>query len=741
MKRSMWTVARRELRGYFDHPTAYVLAVAFLTVSLFLLFRSMYAQGVASLRPMFDMLPVLFAVFVPAATMRSLAEERRGRTLEWLMAQPVDESQVVLGKFLGDWAFVLIVLAGTVPTALGVLAVSDADPGIVVAQYVGAGLLAAQLTALGLWASSITRNQITAFIFAAVVSFVLYLAGLPIVQIGLPPLLSGAVARLSVVGHFQNVARGVIDLRDVLYFASTAGLFLVLAVGAVSRERLSRSGADYRRLRLGAGAVLALVVGVNLLGAHVRGRLDLTRDHLYTLAGGTRGLLGGLDDIVQVKLFASAQLPPEIQLQLRDVRDLLSDMEHASDGKLEVRELDPDKDEQAAEEARSFGIQPIEFNVLRDDEFQVKRGYYGLAVIYADKHKVMPVIQSTDDLEFRVASDIAGMTADKKKGVLFASGDGMLSPYSVQGLDASLSDRYTVKTMQLAGDSVKPIDRESTDVLVIASPKQPLDSMAVKRVSDFVDAGGAVLMLLDPAQIDGQNMMAHPIKSGLEGFLSEHGIDVRPELVYDLASSQNVSLGRRGMFNVVAPYPLWPVVTPSRRHPVTQDLSSMTLAWAGPLDVKDTVHVKPLFQTSKEAGVRSASSPIAPDQKWKELADDDLGVRTVAAAVDPGPDAKAGRMVVVDDGTFLEPQFAQNDPQNVVFVANAIDWLAQDDALIRIRSKNRTPPALAFTSDSSRALLKWGNLAGMPLLFVLGGMLWVTGRKRRAESRWKEVVS
>jgi ABC-2 type transport system permease protein len=332
MIRRAWTVARREVRGYFDQPTAYVLIVAFLAISLFLAFRTMYALGAASLRPLFDLLPVLFAIFVPAATMRSLAEERRSRTLEWLLAQPLSETEVLLGKFMGDWLFVMLALAGTVPTAVGVLLVSDADPGIVIAQYIGAGLLASQFVAIGLWASSFTRNQITSFIVAAAVCFTLFLIGVPVVQIGLPPVLAGALARLSVVSHFENVARGVVDLRDVVYFASTTALFLFMALGAVLRDRLSHGRAEWRRLRVGVAVVAALVVMVNLLGSYVRGRIDLTSANLYTLEQGTRDLLSALDDIVQVKLFASAELPPELQLQLRDVRDLLADMRRASNG-------------------------------------------------------------------------------------------------------------------------------------------------------------------------------------------------------------------------------------------------------------------------------------------------------------------------------------------------------------------------------------------------------------------------
>jgi len=737
--RGVWSVARRELRGYFDQPTAYVLIVAFLGITLFLAFRTMYATGVASLRPIFDLLPVLFAVFVPAATMRTLAEERRSKTLEWLLAQPLTELEVVSGKFLGDWLFVMLALAGTVPTAIGVLLVSDADAGIVLAQYVGAGLLAAQLVALGLWASSFTRNQITAFIVAAAVAFALFLIGLPVVQIGVSPAIAGVLARLSVLSHFENVARGVVDLRDVVYFASTTGLFLVLALGAIQRDRLSHGRQEWRRMQVGTAVVLALVLMVNLLGSYLRGRIDLTSGDLYTLEEGTRDLLGGLDDIVQVKLFASSELPPELQLQLRDVRDLLSDMRRASDGRLVVTDVDPDRDEDAAEEASQLGIYPVEFNVLRDDEFEVRRGYYGLAVVYAGESDVTPVIQRSDDLEFRLASAIYDMTSTDRAGVAFVEAYGAKRPSDIPGLVETLGDRYDLRTIGISGDSVAAIDRDSTEVLVIAGPQEQLDSAAVERVRAFADAGGSTLILVEPARIDGQSPTPLPLTNGLEPLLADRGIVVSKRLVADLVSSERVNMGRQGIFQVIAAYPLWPVALPAGRHAILSGLSSISMAWAGELEISDSTIVEPLWQTSESAALQPVGAPILPDQEW-DFPEEELKVRTLAAAVTPPEGDPRGRMVVVGDATFIEGQFVQQNPGNVLFFANAIDWLARDEALIAIRSKNRTPPNLVFESDLSRSLLKWGNMVGVPLLFVLVGMLRVTGRRRRAEARWGEVV-
>ena len=112
----------------------------------------------------------------------------------------------------------------------------------------------------------------------------------------------------------------------------------------------------------------------------------------------------------------------------------------------------------------------------------------------------------------------------------------------------------------------------------------------------------------------------------------------------------------------------------------------------------------------------------------------------MAAALLPPEGSDRGRMVVVGDASFTDGQFVQANPANLLFLANAIDWLAQDEALINIRSKDRTPPQLVFASDLSRNVLKWGNLVGVPVLFVLMGVLRVTGRRRRAELRWGEVV-
>jgi ABC-2 type transport system permease protein len=685
----------------------------------------------------------LFAVFVPAMTMRSLAEERRSGTMEWLLSQPLAESDLVLGKFIGNWIFVLVALAGTIPTALGILMVSDADGGIMLAQYAGGALLAAQGVAIGLWASSLTRNQITAFILASAVSLFLVLIGTPVVLIGLTPGLAAAASRLSVIGHFQNVARGVIDLRDVLYFLSTAGLFLTMAIGLVSRQRLSSGRGAYQRLRTGMAALVGVVIVLNLFGGYIRGRVDLTREGLYTLSDGTREILGDLDEMVTLKLFVSDELPAEMQPALRDVRDLVADLRRAGRGQLVVENLNPDSDEEVAQEARALGITQNEFNVLRADEFEIRRGWFGLALLYLDERVVIPYVDRTDDLEFRLVSAVAAMTTEDRKSISFLTGFGAEGLETFPWLQQGLADRYDFVPVDLAADSVVELSVGSTDIVVLAGPSQPLPEAVVQNLGSFLDAGGSALFLIEKNGVSGQSPVTTAIMTGLEGFLEERGIRVDAGMALDYRSNSPVQVPGQGPFRTVRQYPLWPIATKGDVHSTTRDLNSLSMGWATAITVTDST-VQRLWVTSEAGEIQAPPILIMPTALAAPNPDDfqtvTLAVAMESVGVEDGGSG-GGRMIVVGDVDYLREDFVRSNPQNLAFTANAIDWLAQDEALIDIRSKNRTPPSIVLTSDFQAAALKWGNLLGVPLLFVVGGVVRVTGRRRRAESRWQELAS
>jgi ABC-2 type transport system permease protein len=228
----VWTIAKREWRGYFDSPIAYVFLVIFLALTGFFTFSvsGLYESGRADLRPFFFWHPWLYLVLVPAIAMRLWAEERRAGTLELLFTLPITPGQALLGKFLAAWAFLLTALLLTVPIVLTVHYLGQPDNGVVAAGYLGSALLAGAYLAVGMFTSALTRNQVIAFVLAVVLGLFLLLAGYPPVTdflIGFAPLgVVEAIAALSFIPHYEALQRGVVDVRDLVYFVSVVVVVL-----------------------------------------------------------------------------------------------------------------------------------------------------------------------------------------------------------------------------------------------------------------------------------------------------------------------------------------------------------------------------------------------------------------------------------------------------------------------------------------------------------------------------------
>jgi ABC-2 type transport system permease protein len=730
---AIWTLARRELRALFDLATAYILLVVFVGVNDFLFFRQAELYGVATLRPMLDLLPWVLLFLVPAVTMRAIAEDTRSGVIEIVLAQPITEFELLLGKYLGQLLFLLIALALTLPLPLGLRLGAHLQWGVIVAQYVGSALLVVGLTAVGVWASSVTRNQITAFIVAVAVMFVLILVGLDPLLVGLPPRLGAAAAALGVLSHFTGIARGVIDSRDAVYFLSLAAVFLVLAYFALMRRKLTARGAALRRLRLGVSLLTAGLVILNLFGRHIGGRLDLTPGGAYTLSPGTRKLLGNLPDLVTLKLFASAALPPEVAFLKRDVDDLLRDYRSAGRSKVRLVLKDPVADTAAARDARTLGIPPVQFNVVGRGELQVKEGYLGIAVQYAEGVKTIPFVRQSNDLEYRLTSDIRSLTRTDKPAVGLAIASDRSAAArnrTFNTLQEQLEQDYTVRSVTLAADSSLPRDLKT---LILIGVPDSLPQAQLARLQAFLDSGSILLMA------SGMNLSAEaPLASARpvpwNDLLRPYGVSVRSDMVYDLASNAQVAMPTQ-FGQVLMPYPLWVRALSTRSSTVNAELDAVLLPWVSTIDTSQAPNgtVTPILTTSRAGGVRATEMFLSPTQQFSR---DSLAPRVLAVQVNApakaGSPGGHGRLIVVGSADFASDHYLRGGDASVVFVQNAVDWLAQDEALIAIRSKDRTPPPLVFTSNATREAVKYGNLIGIPLLLVGAGAVRSWRRRRLA---------
>ncbi|MEZ5564764.1 MAG: ABC transporter permease [Gammaproteobacteria bacterium] len=227
------SIAGRELRSYFATPLAYVFIVIFLALAGVFTFYlgGFYERGQADLTPFFNFHPWLYLFLVPAIAMRLWAEERKSGSIELLMTLPVTLWQAVLGKYLAAWLFIVVALALTFPIWITVNYLGDPDNGVILATYLGSLLMAGAFLAIGSCISAANRNQVVAFIITVVICFLFMLAGFPLVMDVFSGWLPGrwlnAVASLSFLTHYAAISKGMLDVRDVLYFLLVIVVWLI----------------------------------------------------------------------------------------------------------------------------------------------------------------------------------------------------------------------------------------------------------------------------------------------------------------------------------------------------------------------------------------------------------------------------------------------------------------------------------------------------------------------------------
>lgn len=228
-----WTIALREFKAYFISPIAYVYLITFLVVTTWLFFRGYFLIGQADMRIFFGTMPWIFLFFVPAVAMGKWAEERKAGTLEILFTLPARDMEIVIGKFIAGLALIATALVLTIPIAITVSLTGDLDWGQVAGGYIGSLLMGGAYLAIGLTISSLTENQIIAFILGVAASFLMLIMGTPLVVGGATNILTQALQYLGLETHFQSIARGVIDSRDVIYYLSLICFLLFLNLKAL----------------------------------------------------------------------------------------------------------------------------------------------------------------------------------------------------------------------------------------------------------------------------------------------------------------------------------------------------------------------------------------------------------------------------------------------------------------------------------------------------------------------------
>lgn len=229
------TIFGKELRSFFNSAVAYVVIVVFLGIIGWFVTSNLFLMNIASMRLFFELTPLIFLFVIPAITMRLLAEEKKSGTIELLSTKPLQDAEIVLGKFFAAWALIALALAPSLFYYGTIYALGSVDNGPVIGGYLGLLLMAGVYVSIGVFASSVTDNQIIAFIVGFLMMFFFFI--IDKILIYLPEFLAGIIEFLGVDYHYSNIARGVIDSRDIVYFLSLLGFMLYLSVVSLERRK------------------------------------------------------------------------------------------------------------------------------------------------------------------------------------------------------------------------------------------------------------------------------------------------------------------------------------------------------------------------------------------------------------------------------------------------------------------------------------------------------------------------
>ena len=519
--------------------------------------------------------------------------------------------------------------------------------------------------------------------------------------------------------------------------------------------------------------VLGIVVLVNFLSSRRFIRADLTEDKRYTISQSTKTVLKRLDDIVTIDAYFSRQ-PSRVAQIRQSVRDILEEY-RAFSKNLQINFIDPAaEDEAEKQKLRFMGIPEVQVNVIEKDKAEVANVYMGIAILYEDKKEILPVVQTTANLEYDLTSAILKVTSEEVKTVGFLSGHDEMDVFdqAFGPLRQELSKQYDVRKVPI--DAGKAIDSDVA-TLIIAGPKKELTEREKYEIDQFIMRGGRTLFLIDPIVIQYEGLSVNPLKTGLNDLLEHYGVRLNDNLVLDVSMGQltysqgfmTVTTGYAYFIRMLKEYHYRAGETSeglSQDSIITNQLESLTLHWASSLELlpQEDASVEAIALAKTSRGGWTVQSPynISPTNRQFQPPASMQQAHTVAVSLSgafksfyAGKDipavessesgetvtakpaeeerttkttSEATQIVVVGNSQFL--QQGQRDAR--LFFLNTVDWLTLGEELINIRSHGATNRPLKEVSESEKFFLKFISIAGVPLLVVAFGLVRFFLRRR-----------
>ena len=746
----------KELKSVFCSSFGAFFSLAFLLIvgGLLWFFSGKYSvvdSGYADLNRFFDLSPILLLVLIPALTMRSFSEERKGKTLDILMTRPVCMLHIYLSKYLAALIFIFITL---LPTCVYVYSLSqlanpvgNIDLNAIFASYISLLLLVVVFVSIGLLGSVLSKNQVVALITSVTLSVFVYYGFDLLSGLFLSGKMQAAVSSLGLFHHYELMQKGVIRFKDLLVVVNYLVLFVTLALIVLS---------DRKSISLERGGIFFVILNVGLFFIP-NYRMDFTSDKRYTLSDYTINLLKGTKNEIplDINIYLSGDLNYGFQ-RLQDATvNLLNDYSRYVNGSLEIRQENVYQSENSASEIYEAmaerGMPGIVLNEIDREGKASKKIIYPYAQISNGKDTlVVPLLKnvagytaeeninaSIEGLEFEFTDAIRLLSQDASKSVAFIEGHNEISRTYIYDAEEVLSKYYTVNRGQI-GNEINILD--NFDAVIIAGPLSKYSETDKYILDQYIMSGGKVLWLIDGAFYSHQDLaqLGHSASMkndvNLDDMLFSYGVRINPDLIQDSQCISTYLMNDGGVQSAsVVPSYFQPLLIPSQDFPITKNIRDVKAGFASSIDIvnSSSAVIKHILLTTS-ANTHLVKVPdmidfdIAKIQDNKDYFNQQFvpvavsleGVFTSVFQNREMPDSikadnyktkntsEKTKMIVVSSSDIItneiqgQGQSSQVLPMgydrvsqqhfgNRDFIVNAVNWLTGDDALMQLRTKQQ----------------------------------------------------
>ena len=669
----MWTLYKKELATFFSSLIGYLTIAVFLILTGLMLWvfkgdLNIIDFGYAGIDGLFFIGPWLYLFLIPAITMRMIAEERRGGTMETLMTRPLGDWTIVWAKFLAAWTLVLISLVPTLVYyfsvySLGYPEPGNIDTGSVMGSYFGLLMLGGAFVSIGLFCSSLNKNQIVSFIMAAALCFVVFVGFEMLFDMGLFKSESNLVVKsLGLKDHYDSISRGVVDTRDVVYFFGVVVIF-VMATRMVLQSRMwdgwNLRKTKRRNLKLSNWLELAValiaVVGVNIADRYIYTRVDLTAEKRYSLSDETKNYLKNIDETLLVRVYLDGEMTADYKRLHDETREMLNQF-RAYNQNITFEFVDPNNDKEFNDEERQViyqkmmqkGVYPVQEQLKEGNNQRILTLLPGAELTYKGRSTAISLvhnqqyISNTDDiinnsiqnLEYSFISAIRNLSRLQKPTVAFLQGHGELTGAAIYSISQAMEEFYNLDYVTIDGQiqalTTHTLNKKDSsysfinkyDLLIIAKPTQPFSDQDLFILDQYVMYGGKVIWFVDPmnAEMDslanrGQAMATrYPLGSNLDEVLFSYGVRINPDILMDIVSQfipMPVGLvGNKPRYEM-RPWFYYPEIVPRVDHPIVKNLDLIKAEFISSIDtIHNNVKKTVLLTTSEFTHIKRAPALI-----------------------------------------------------------------------------------------------------------------------------------